>query len=87
MKPLDTVTGSVSGQLSHDLLSRLVLAALDSLFGGLQKSLELALKTLDMKFSLKYPGGGKRAHLAFESFVSCPMCISRTSDAKYQKLN
>ena len=44
MKPLDTVTGSVSGQLSHDLLSRLVLAALDSLFGGLQKLLKLALK-------------------------------------------
>lgn len=44
MKPLDATTGSVSGQLSHDLLSRLVLAALDSLFGGLQKSLELALK-------------------------------------------
>ena len=44
MKPLDTATGSVSGQLSHDLSSRLVLAALCSLFGGLQKLLELALK-------------------------------------------
>ena len=85
MKPLDAVTGSVSGQLSHGLLLRLVLAALDSLFGGLQKSLELALKTLDMKFGLKHPGGGKKMHSAFKSFLLCPMCVSHTSNAKISK--
>ena len=57
MKLLDAATGSILGQLSHDLLLRLVFAALDSLFGGLQKSLELALKMLDMEFGLKCPGG------------------------------